>query len=104
MDVQRWINDIGGDGLSASRIRQGHVALSQILMAAVLEGRIGRDVAIGVKLPPIPRKEAEYFDPEIVERIASSMREPYDVLVRLLGTLGPRFGEGPRSGGDASTS
>jgi hypothetical protein len=59
----------------------------------VLEGRLGRNVALGAKLPPIPRKEAEYFDPEIVERIASSMREPYDLLVRLLGTLGPRFGE-----------
>ncbi len=81
------------DGLSASRIRQAHVVLSQILKAAVREGRIGRNVTLGAKLPPISPKEAEYFDPEVVERIASSVREPYDLFVRLLGKLGPRYGE-----------
>jgi integrase len=93
MDVQEWVNAMRSDGLSASRIRQGHVVLSQILTAAVREGRIGRNVALGIKLPPIPRMEAEYFEPDVVERIASSVREPYDLFVRLLGKLGPRYGE-----------
>lgn len=93
MDVQRWVNAMRSDELSASRIRQAHVVLSQVLTTAVREGRIGRNVALGIKLPPIPRKEAEYFEPDVVERIASSVREPYDLLVRLLGRLGPRFGE-----------
>jgi integrase len=93
MDVQRWVNAMRSDRLSASRIRQAHVVLSQVLAAAVREGRIGRNVALGIKLPPIPRTEAEYFEPDVVERIASSVGEPYDLLVRLLGRLGPRFGE-----------
>ena len=50
-------------------------------------------MALGTKLPPIPREEAEYFDPEVVERIAASMKQSYDFFVRLLGTLWPRFGE-----------
>jgi integrase len=91
MDVKRWVNAMRSDRLSASRIRQAHVVLSQVL--AVREGRIGRNVALGIKPPPIPRTEAEYFEPDVVERIASSVGEPYDLLVRLLGRLGPRFGE-----------
>jgi integrase len=93
MDVQSWINEMHSDGLSASRIRQAHVVLSQILTAAVREGRIGRNVALGTKLPRIPRREAAYFEPDVVERISSSVGEPYDLFVRLLGKLGPRFGE-----------
>jgi hypothetical protein len=60
MDVQSWINEMHSDELAASRIRQTHVVLSQILNAAVREGRIGRNVALGIKLPKIPRREAEY--------------------------------------------
>lgn len=93
MDVQSWINQMHWDGLSASRIRQAHVVLSQILNAAVREGRIGRNVALGIKLPKIPRTEAEFFEPDVVERIASSVGEPYDLFVLLLGKLGPRYGE-----------
>src|SRR6266508_1709849 len=93
MDVQSWINEMHSDGLSASRIRQAHVVLSQILTAAVREGRIGRNVALGAKLPKIPRMEAGFFEPDVVERIASSVGEPYDLFVRLLGKLGPRYGE-----------
>jgi integrase len=93
MDVQSWVNEMRSDGLSGSRIRQAHVVLSEILGAAVREGRIGRNVALGIKLPKIPRTEAEYFEPDVVERIASSVGEPYDLFVRLLGKLGPRYGE-----------
>jgi integrase len=93
MDVQRWVNALRADELSASRIRQAHVVLSQVLSSAVREGRIGRNVSLGIKLPPIPRTEAEYFEPDVVERIASPVGEPNDLLVRLLGRLGPRFGE-----------
>jgi len=93
MDVQSWINEMHSDGLSASRIRQAHVVLSEILTAAVREGRIGRNIALGTKLPKIPRTEAAYFEPSVVEHIASSVGEPYDLFLVLLGKLGPRYGE-----------
>jgi integrase len=43
--------------------------------------------------PRLQRKEAAYFEPDVVDKIAASMPEPYGPLVRLLGVLGPRFGE-----------
>src|SRR5439155_18775645 len=38
-------------------------------------------------------REAAYLEPTDVEPIAKAMDEPYDLLVRILGTLGLRFGE-----------
>jgi hypothetical protein len=76
MDVQRWVNAMRSDGLSPSRIRQAHVVLSQVLAAAVREGRIGRNVAVGIKLPPIPRTEAEYFEPDVVSESPHRFENP----------------------------
>lgn len=92
-DVQAWVNDMMSEGLSASRIRQAHVVLSQALTSAVRDNRIGRNPALGVKLPRLERREAGYLEPGVVERIAEAMPEPYDLFVRILGTLGPRYGE-----------
>lgn len=64
------------------------MVLSQILSAAVREGRIGRNVARGIKLPKIPRIEAAYFEPEVVERIASSVGEPYTCSYASSGSSG----------------
>jgi integrase len=93
-DVAEWIGTMQEDGLSPSRIRQAHVVLAQTLDAAVLDGRLARNPAAGAKLPRLVRHEAAFLSPEIVESIASEIREPYGLLVRLLGTVGPRFGEG----------
>lgn len=92
-DVQAWVNEMMSEGLSASRIRQAHVVLSQVLTSAVRDSRIGRNPAIGVRLPRLERREAGFFEPDVVERIAAAMPEPYDLFIRLLGTLGPRYGE-----------
>jgi integrase len=80
-------------GLSPSRIRQAHVVLSQILDAAVRDGLVARNAADGVKLPRLQRREARYFEPSVIEQIARAMPEPYDLLVRVLGTVGLRWGE-----------
>jgi integrase len=92
-EVQAWVSAMDAEGLSASRIHEAWVVLSQILDAAVRDGRVARNSARGVKLPRQHRQEAEYFEPNQIERIAKSMPEPYDLLVRVLGTLGLRFGE-----------
>jgi integrase len=92
-EVQAWVSAMDAAGLSASRIHEAWVVLSQILDAAVRDGRVARNSARGVKLPSLQRREAEYFEPSEIERIAQTMPEPYDLLVRLLGTLGLRFGE-----------
>lgn len=92
-DIQSWIAAMEADGLSPSRIRQAHVVLQQVLDAAFRDGLIARNAAHGVKLPRIQRKEAVFLEPAQVEAIARAMPEPYDLLVRILGTLGLRFGE-----------
>jgi integrase len=92
-DVQTWIGSMRSEGLSPSRIRQAHVVLSMILDAAVREGLIVRDASANADLPKIIRREEAYLEPPDVERIAQAMPEPYDLLVRVLGALGLRFGE-----------
>ncbi len=92
-DVQLWIGRMRSDGLSASRIRQAHVVLSMILTAAVREGLIVRNAAADADLPRPVHREAAYLEPAQVEAIAQAIGEPYDLLVRIMGTLGLRFGE-----------
>jgi integrase len=91
--VQTWLNKMTGEGLSASRVRKAQVVLKMMLDVAVRDGRVARNAALGVKLPKLERREAAYFEPEVVERIAKAMPEPYDLLVRVLGQTGLRFGE-----------
>jgi integrase len=92
-DVQTWTGAMRSEGLSPARIRQAHVVVSMILRAAVREGLIVRNAAADADLPRTIRREAAYLEPKDVERIAKAMPEPYDLLVRTLGTLGLRFGE-----------
>lgn len=81
------------DGLSPSRIRHAHVVLHQVLKRAVRDGRVVRNAADGTRLSRLDRREAAYLEPATVAAIAAEMRPPYDLLVRILGQLGPRFGE-----------
>jgi len=76
-DVQRWVGDMQAAGLSASRIRQAHVCLKQVLDAALRDGALGRNAASGVKLPRLEYKEAAYFEPQIVAQIESGLPAPY---------------------------
>jgi hypothetical protein len=90
-DVQAWVN---GMDVSASRLRQVHVVLQLILQAAVRDGRLSRNAAHGTRLPRLQRREAPYLTPDLVDTIAASFEQPDDLLVAILGTLGPQFGEG----------
>jgi integrase len=94
-DVQHWVNDLTAAGLSASRVRQAHILLGQALDAAVGDGVIARNPArrAGVKLPKLQRREAAWFTPGQVASIAEAAPRPYDLLVRLLGQTGLRWGE-----------
>lgn len=92
-DIATWIGAMQKSGLSPSRIRQAHVVLAQALDAAVLDGRLARNAASGARLPRLVRREAAFLEPELVERIALELPSGYALLVRVLGRLGPRFGE-----------
>lgn len=92
-DIQAWVNRMQADGLSPSRIRQAHVLLKQMLDAAMRDRMIGMNPALGVKLPKLQHREAAHFEPGVVDRIAEVTPEPFDVLMRVLGMVGLRFGE-----------
>jgi integrase len=92
-DVQIWINKMQAEGLSASRVRQAHVLLKQMLDAALRDRVLGTNAALGVKLPRLQQREATFFERGVVDGIAGVTQEPYDVLVIVLGVVGLRFGE-----------
>lgn len=95
-DVQKWVNELTAEGLSSSRVRQAHIVLGMALDTAVHDGVIARNPSrrSGVKLPKLERRQPVAFQPEQVERIAQACPAPYDLLVRVLGTTGLRWGEG----------
>jgi integrase len=82
-----------GEGLSPSRIRQAKVTLALVLKGAVRDGLIVRNPAGGMDLPRLVHREAPYLEPANVERIATALPHPYGLMVRLMGSLGPRYGE-----------
>jgi integrase len=90
-DVQAFVDGMGG--LSASRIREAVVVLQKALDAAVRDGLVASNPARGVDLPRLVRREAPFLEPEIVEAIAAAAAEPHDLAIRIMGTLGLRFGE-----------
>jgi len=93
-DVQEWVAGMTTEGLSASRVRKCVVVLKMVMDAAVRDGMLRSNPVVGTKQPRIERHEAAYFSPEVVDRIADAMPiDEYRLLVRVLGVLGPRFGE-----------
>ena len=91
-------------GLSSSRIRQAHVVVSQVLDAAVRDGLVARNAADGLKLPRLQRREAKYFEPSEIERIAEAMPEPYDLLLDCLENSASSGERRPLSGAATSIS
>jgi integrase len=102
-DIREWLGAMAVEELSASRRRKCLIVLSLMLDSAVRDRLILHNAAKDVKSPRIERREAAYFEPATVEPIANAMsREQYRLLVLVLGRLGLRFGEAPRSSAAAS--
>lgn len=90
--VAAWLGELRAGGLSASRTRQAHGVVSQILDAAVEQGRLVRNVAAGLALPRLPTSDRRYLSHEEVAALAAGCG-PYAVLVRFLSYTGCRWGE-----------
>lgn len=95
-NVQAWIGDMHGEGLSPSRIRQAHQVLSASLKQASLDGLIGANPAAGVELP---REQPRKMNPLTVEQIealatyADDLQAGAGTLVTTLAYSGIRWGE-----------
>jgi integrase len=88
--VREWVAGLVAGGLSAKRARKAHQVLSQILASAVDGGRLPRNVAEGIKLPKVQRKEMHFLTAAQVEALAEAIAPPYGVLVRFAAYTGLR--------------
>jgi integrase len=88
--VREWVAELVAGGLSAKRARKAHQVLSQILASAVDGGRPPRNVAEGIKLPKVQRREMHFLTAAQVEALADAIVPPYGVLIRLAAYTGLR--------------
>jgi integrase len=88
--VREWLAGLVGGGLSAKRARKAHQVLAQVLDAAVDGSKLARNVAVGVKLPKVQRREMHFLDAVQVEAIADAIDPRYSTLVRVAAYTGLR--------------
>jgi len=88
--VREWLAVLVGGGLSAKRARKAHQVLSQVLDAAVDGGKLARNVAAGVKLPKVQRREMHFLDAVQVEQLADAIDSRFATLVRVAAYTGLR--------------
>jgi integrase len=91
-DVTTWLAELSARGLSASRVRAAHVALSQMLKLAVRSGRLARNAAEYAPLPRVWRADKRYLSHKEVEALAAAAGL-YRVAVLFLAYTGVRYGE-----------
>ncbi len=91
-EISQWLARAIDSGAGVVVLRQSHGVLRQILNAAVLDGRLNRNPAIGVPLPRVKRSEKRALSPSELMRLAQAC-EDYGFLVKFAGTTGLRWGE-----------
>ncbi len=91
-DVVSWLADLSARGLSASRVRAAHVALSQMMKLAVRSGRLARNPAEYAVLPRVHRASKRYLTLEEVDALAEAAGE-YRAAIYFLAYTGVRYGE-----------
>jgi len=91
--VATWVSGLTASGLSGSTVRHAHRVLSMILGAAVRDGRIPRNPAVGVRLPRVASSDKRFLTHEQVARLAEAVGAPHDLVVLVLAYTGLRWGE-----------
>lgn len=91
-EIGNWIAESVAKGVGTVAIRQSFGVLRQIMSAAVLDGRLTRNPALGVPLPRNKAREKSVFGLEQLRNLANACGE-YKSLVLLAGTTGMRWGE-----------
>jgi integrase len=94
LTIRRWVAEMSGAGLSASRIQQAHRLLGQLFSSAMECGFVDHNPCAGVKLPSMPRHETLFLNAQEVERLADAVPASYRALVNVLAYGGLRWGEG----------
>lgn len=93
VDIEGWISEMVGDGLSASRIRQAHQVLSATLAAAARSQMLSKNPAAGVALPRKTHREMLIATPREVDEIVRAVPVRFGTLLYVLSYCGLRVGE-----------
>jgi len=107
-EVQDWVTSLSRSH-SPATVQKVHRVLSLILDLAVKDGRLARNVAQGVNLPPVTKHEHRYLNHDQVDDLAQATGYPadpskhssydtrnnemYRLVVLFLAYTGVRFGE-----------
>ncbi len=91
-DIKKWVASLAEEGTGPTTIRQSYRLLHQILQSALEDELLGRNPAIGIKLPKITSKPKEGLTPKQVYALAAECA-PYGSLVIFLGICGLRVNE-----------
>jgi integrase len=91
-EISQWLARAIESGAGLVVLRQSHGVLRQIFNAAVLDGRLTRNPAIGVPLPRVKRSEKRALSPSELMCLADACAD-YGLLIKFAGTTGLRWGE-----------
>ena len=90
--IGQWIAREISEGAGAVVVKRSHGVLRQILNAAVLDGRLNRNPAVGVPLPRTKAKEKKALGFDQLRALADEVTG-YKTLILFAGTTGLRWGE-----------
>jgi integrase len=92
-DVKAMVAADVAAGYSGSAVRRHVFTLRGILDAAVQDGRVGRNVADGVRMPPESTRRMRFLDADQLAAVAHAVPVHYYPLVMTAGFVGLRWGE-----------
>lgn len=91
-EIARWLTAMSSR-YSPSTVRHAHAVLRSVLGYAADRRMVGRNEAVGVRLPRKTRHEPKTLPPADVERLADRLAGDGPDMVRLLAYTGMRWGE-----------
>ncbi len=90
--IREWVSKLESKAVGATTIRQSYRLLHQILESALVDERITRNPAVGIRLPKATKKKIEALT---VEQVLTLAREcgKYGLLIKFLAMTGVRINE-----------
>ncbi|WP_167768987.1 tyrosine-type recombinase/integrase [Nocardia sp. CS682] len=92
-DIQVWVNEFAGKGLSARTASNMYFHLSSMLKYAEAKGYVDRNECKGVKLPEINKLRPKYLSDEAHNAIHQTLPPVDQEMLDLLDGTGTRIGE-----------
>ena len=90
--IKYWVGELSRSGVGATTIRQSYRLLHQILQSALIDELLGRNPAVGIKLPKILTKKKLGLTREQMFELAKECGDQKPLVV-LMGTCGLRVNE-----------